>query len=411
MALVLDGTAGITAGSKQLDNTELGYLDNLTGNIQTQLDSKVTYSSHVGATGAAHGAATTSANGFMSSTDKTKLNGIAAGANAYALPVASTTVLGGVKAGTNIAIDGNGVISASGGSGSIARPTKVSATSINVNGTVLTLSSPVAGKDYYFSTTSITTVADANTIGGFHFGVIPVGFTAINNITTSDAEAIRGINAYSIWTKWFRPSCDPKGMIYVAGKWFDIYLLNTDHHLYGTSAAGKTIAGGTVANGRNFPKIPTFYGGNGTTTYGTLTWFEAAEIGKAYGKDMISYEEFCAIAYGVLEASSAGAADTGVTQHLANYTSKFGLCMATGCQWIWSSELGRSTGATYTWKVNTEGRGSLYSDENGPMSALFGGSRDFTVESGSRASYWNAYVWDSAWGGGCRYACDHLELA
>jgi hypothetical protein len=74
-------------------------------------------SSHVGATGTAHGAATTSVNGFMSSTDKTKLDGVAAGANAYALPVASTTVLGGVKAGTNITIDGNGVISASGGLG------------------------------------------------------------------------------------------------------------------------------------------------------------------------------------------------------------------------------------------------------------------------------------------------------
>jgi hypothetical protein len=306
-------------------------------------------------------------------------------------------------------LSGYGITDAAGRS--IARPTKVSATSINVNGTVLTLSSPVSGEDYYFSTTSITTVADANTIGGFHFGVIPVGFTAINNITTSDAEAIRGINAYSIWTKWFRPSCDPKGMIYAAGKWFDIYLLNTDHHLYGTSAAGKTIAGGEALNGRNFPKIPLFYGGDGTTTYGTLTAFEAMEIGKAYGKDMISYEEFCAIAYGVLEASSAGAADTGVTQHLANYTSKFGLCMATGCQWIWSSELGRSTGATYTWKANTEGRGSLYSDENGPMSALFGGTRDATTYSGSRASYWSNPFWYTYWTIGCRYACNHLELA
>ena len=39
-----------------------------------------TPSSHVGSTGTAHGIATTSVNGFMSSTDKTKLDGIAAGA-------------------------------------------------------------------------------------------------------------------------------------------------------------------------------------------------------------------------------------------------------------------------------------------------------------------------------------------
>lgn len=39
-----------------------------------------TPSSHVGATGAAHGAVTTSVNGFMSAADKTKLDGIATGA-------------------------------------------------------------------------------------------------------------------------------------------------------------------------------------------------------------------------------------------------------------------------------------------------------------------------------------------
>lgn len=41
---------------------------------------------HVGATGTAHGAATTSVAGFMSATDKTKLDGIAASANNYTHP-------------------------------------------------------------------------------------------------------------------------------------------------------------------------------------------------------------------------------------------------------------------------------------------------------------------------------------
>lgn len=48
-------------------------------------------SSHV------HDVATTSANGFMSSADKTKLNGIATGANKYTLPTAGKNALGGVK--------------------------------------------------------------------------------------------------------------------------------------------------------------------------------------------------------------------------------------------------------------------------------------------------------------------------
>lgn len=46
--------------------------------------------------------ATTSADGLMSASDKSKLDGIATGANAYTLPTATSSVLGGVKTGSNI---------------------------------------------------------------------------------------------------------------------------------------------------------------------------------------------------------------------------------------------------------------------------------------------------------------------
>ena len=49
-----------------------------------------------------YSAATISANGLMSSTDKAKLDGIAEKANAYSLPTATNSVLGGVKTGSNI---------------------------------------------------------------------------------------------------------------------------------------------------------------------------------------------------------------------------------------------------------------------------------------------------------------------
>ena len=62
-----------------------------------------------------YGAATTSAAGLMSAADKTKLDGIATGANAYTLPVASSSALGGVKIGYTasgknypVALDANG---------------------------------------------------------------------------------------------------------------------------------------------------------------------------------------------------------------------------------------------------------------------------------------------------------------
>lgn len=81
-----------------------GFLTRLTTRVSTD----AAPASHVGSTGAAHGVASTTTNGFMSSIDKTKLDGL----SNYTLPVASTTTLGGVKAGTNISIDANGVISA-----------------------------------------------------------------------------------------------------------------------------------------------------------------------------------------------------------------------------------------------------------------------------------------------------------
>ena len=72
---------GITATA-----TELNYMDGVTSNVQTQLDGK-----------ASSAAATTSANGLMTSAMVTKLNGIAEGANKYSLPTASSSTLGGVK--------------------------------------------------------------------------------------------------------------------------------------------------------------------------------------------------------------------------------------------------------------------------------------------------------------------------
>lgn len=57
--------------------------------------------------------------GLMAASDKTKLNGIEAGANAYTLPTATTNALGGVKPdGTTVMVDNDGTIHAA-GSGTI----------------------------------------------------------------------------------------------------------------------------------------------------------------------------------------------------------------------------------------------------------------------------------------------------
>ena len=49
--------------------------------------------------------------GAFTDGDKSKLDGIAASANNYSLPDATSTTLGGIKVGTNLSIDSNGVLS------------------------------------------------------------------------------------------------------------------------------------------------------------------------------------------------------------------------------------------------------------------------------------------------------------
>lgn len=80
----LDDTQASTFGLSLLDDanasaarTTLGL-----GTVATTASTDYAPAGHVGATGTAHGAATTSVAGFMSSADKTKLNGVATGATA-----------------------------------------------------------------------------------------------------------------------------------------------------------------------------------------------------------------------------------------------------------------------------------------------------------------------------------------
>lgn len=76
--------------------------------VNAEIANDAAPSSHVGSTGNTHGVATTSVAGFMSAADKTKLNGIAAGANVYTHPDS------GVTAGTykSVTVDAKGHVTA-----------------------------------------------------------------------------------------------------------------------------------------------------------------------------------------------------------------------------------------------------------------------------------------------------------
>lgn len=89
-----------TVTVKQGGTTKGSFSMNQTGSTTIELtDNNTTYST-----------ATTSANGLMSASDKSKLDGIANNANKYSLPVATSSALGGVKSGGDITVGSDGLV-------------------------------------------------------------------------------------------------------------------------------------------------------------------------------------------------------------------------------------------------------------------------------------------------------------
>lgn len=302
---------------------------------------------------------------------------------------------------------------------------KVNQTTVLVDGVSVVLRGGVAGKDYYIhkvgSTLSITDTKSADTIGGFHYSLVPHDEAPTGNKTEADMVKLRGINAYSIWTLWDMPlSGDARGKAKVGSSWYDIYLMDRDYGIRGYSAptvhTGANIAAGVVDNARQIPKIPLAYGGNGTVTYGKFTWFQAGEIAVATKNRKISYNEFGGIAYGVVEGvDSAAYGDNGTIFHIPQLMSKYGIEQATGTEWIWGADVGgnRDEGSvTWAYRNVADARGQIYAlHDNHITAVILGGARANGVNAGSRASNCNNAVWHSSWNFGSRFACDSLEHA
>lgn len=105
------GGIGITIDSNDAINLDIASADSL-GGIKVGTNLSIANDGTLSATDTTYSVATGSADGLMSSADFTKLSGIEANANNYSLPTAATNVLGGIKVGTNLSIDGSGVLSA-----------------------------------------------------------------------------------------------------------------------------------------------------------------------------------------------------------------------------------------------------------------------------------------------------------
>jgi len=274
--------------------------------------------------------------------------------------------------------------------------------------TVVTMpGSPASGTDYAVwakpdgtleATSNHTSppVANSRKIGGFHYA--PGG----NAAAQAGGDTTPQINEYSFWDLKFRPTCsDPRGMTLVGGGyWVDIYLTGVDAITNGSSKYNVTMA-----DSLSPPKVPTMFGGNGTTNYATYTWFNAMEMATAFGKRCPNQQEFMSAMYGTTEASSIGTDQVSTILNAA-YTSKWGVIQATGVMSVWGVDRGGPY-AGATWNANTEGRGSEY---NAPNVALFGGYWIETSNSGSRCSRWDSPASNPSSNIGSRFVSDHLQL-
>ena len=251
--------------------------------------------------------------------------------------------------------------------------------------------------DSNFSAPSGYTTTNSRKIGGFHYA--PGG----NATGTSGGNTTPQINTYSLWDLKWRPFAnDPRGMTLVAGAfWSDIYLTGVDWYTNGTSKYNVTMADGSSP-----PKIPSQFGGNGSSAYANYDWYNAAEVCVAVGKRLPNHNEFSALAYGTTEASSIGSDQVSTILNAA-YTSRWGVIQASGVLWTWGNEFGGPY-AGASWVATPLSRGSAYNLSN---AVLFGGHWSNGSDSGSRCSLWFSAPSSSAANIGSRAVCDHLILA
>ncbi len=227
--------------------------------------------------------------------------------------------------------------------------------------------------DSNFSAPSGYTTANSRFIGSGHYA--PGG----NATGQSGGNTTSAFNPYSLFDLTYRPNRkDWRGMTADPGESVCgmIYMLNTEHIANGPSAYNKVIADGSSP-----PKIPTQFGGTGSSSYSDLTKFTAQEVLAAYQMRLPSYQEFAALTFGTTENSGIGT-DQGSTILNAAYTSKCGIIQATGIMWVWGADFGGGAAAA-GWTNNNGGRGQTHQMEN---AVVVGGSWGTGANCGSRAS-------------------------
>jgi hypothetical protein len=269
-----------------------------------------------------------------------------------------------------------------------------------LSGASVTLPSLSIGTDYkvFFNTVTESLTAQDWGTPDPAFSFFVGGFHNQNSV----------INEYSLYDANYKPNVrDPRGMVRSPlGIWADIYLLNTDPVLNGTSAYNVTIADGSSP-----PKVPVVWGGDGTAAYDDFTQYTAARVLAAYGKRLPSSQEFEQLAFGSVTGYGV-VADPVTTKFDASAKSMIGCEQVSGHMWQWGAERwDRGNGSSgYAWyAADTNGEGQVFTVGSGVGASRFGASWIVSIYAGSRASAWISEPWYSDSDIAARGVCDHFE--
>ena len=164
------------------------------GGIKVGTNLSIDSNGVLSATDTTYSAATTETAGLMSAADKTKLDNIDTGANNYSLPIAGSSTLGGVKVGSNLSINSStGVLSAD---NQLPAQTNNSGKFLSTNGTTASWTS--------ISEYSLP-IASSSALGGIKVGtnlsindttgVLSATDTVTTATTSGDGNAVTSITA------------------------------------------------------------------------------------------------------------------------------------------------------------------------------------------------------------------------
>ena len=217
-------------------------------------------------------------------------------------------------------------------------------------------------------------------IGGYHYA--PGGNAPIpppSYAGSTGGNSTPQINPQSIHDLCFRPRCpDPRGMTFFGTGWADIYPC-AQNHLDGLTSKFNA----TVASGARPPRIPTFWGGDGSTNYPDGRWYFFSQVMSAYGKELPIQDNFMRAAYGSTPGRAVGSDP--VTASLdAQTTSWCGMIRATGSWWQWGD--GASFGGTSQPDNFVNRSNGLGAEFAGPRTLLLGGGWNASGDAGPAAA-------------------------